>query len=468
MSGKAIIPNQTVVLLRLITAATALGDGYDLGVVNGVSMILANKFSREIISLFVSVLPAFVALGAFAGAFTSDKFGRKPVLIFSYILLVVGAVIMGIPGPLLLTITGRAVVGLGVGVGGVVGTVYMAEIAPTRSRGSFVAQETLFGACGLLLGYLSNFLFMSTPHNYHLMLGLGAVLPALCLAALLTVGRSLPESPHWERLNNQQPVPNDDETLEALVVGGGETVVLGRSIKQLAADFFASPGAFPAILIGVLQPLCGIGPILYFSDLTFSTVETRDKVEGDLLETQPVIAMSSLYIGITKVITLLIATTFLIDRIGRKTLLMTSSALIVLSMVFIGSVLTWQTSNSSLLLLAFCLAVLSYALGWNCVPAVYPSEILPTKIRTFGISIITVAGRLVSVTNAFLFPLLGLQEPNLWFFTFAGINVISLVLVGGFFRETLNKPLLIDSSNSKADISDREEIAEYIDHPEIQ
>lgn len=463
MSGKAIIPNQTVVLLRLITAATAIGDGYDLGVVNGVSMILANKFSREIISLFVSVLPAFVALGAFAGAFSSDKFGRKPVLILSYILLVVGAVIMGIPGPLLLTITGRAVVGFGVGVGGVVGTVYMAEIAPTKNRGSVVAQETLFGACGLLLGYLSNFLFMSTPHNYHLMLGLGAVLPALCLAALLTVGRSLPESPHWERLHNNQQQP-DDEVLEALVVGNETSS--GRSVMQLAAEFFSSPGAFPAILIGILQPLCGIGPILYFSDLTFSTVETREKAAGDLVETQPVIAMSSLYIGITKVITLLIATSFLIDRIGRKTLLMTSSGLIVISMFFIGSVLTWQTSNSSLLLLAFCVAVFSYALGWNCVPAVYPSEILPTKIRTFGISIITVAGRLVSVTNAFLFPLVGLQEPNYWFFAFAGINSVSLILVGSFFKETLNKPLLINGS--KADISDREEIAEYIDHQEIQ
>ena len=457
--SKVVIPAQSIALLRLITAATAVSDGYDLGVVNGVSMILANTYSKQVISFFVSVLPAFVALGALGGALTADKFGRKPVLILSYLLLIGGAGIMAVPGHLMITIAGRALVGLGVGIGGVVGTVYMAEIAPTKNRGSLVAQETLFVSCGLLLGYLSNYLFMGSNHNYNLMLGLGAVLPAFCLVALLTIGRTLPESPHWERLNAQE----EQEHLVPVDAGNDDVAVV-KSIKQLFSEFWASPGAFPAMLVGVLQPLCGIGPILYFSDLTFSTIETNSitaEEEGTLIQVQPVIAMSSIYIGLVKVVTLLISTLFLMDRVGRKTLLLTSSFLIVASMAFIGSVITWVSSSQSLLLFAFCCAVFSYALGWNCVTAVYPSEVLPTKIRTFGISVMTIGGRLISVTNAFLFPLVGLQRPNIWFFTFAGINAVSFGLVLTYLKETLNKPLILGYASGKAELSDREEIADY-------
>ena len=118
---KVVIPNSTVLLLRLITAATAVSDGYDLGVVNGVSMILSSRYEPAVISLFVSVLPACVGVGAIGGGFAADKFGRKPTLIFSYFLLIAGAIMMGIPAPLEVTVTGRAIVGFGIGIGGVVG-----------------------------------------------------------------------------------------------------------------------------------------------------------------------------------------------------------------------------------------------------------------------------------------------------------------------------------------------------------
>ena len=150
--SKLVIPGRTVLLLRLITAATAISDGYDLGVVNGVSMILAAKYEPTIISIFVSIMPACVGIGALLGAFAADKVGRKPTLVFSYILLILGAGLMGIPGSFALLMVGRAIVGFGIGIGGVVGTVYMAEIAPTKNRGSLVAQEALFLSCGLLLG----------------------------------------------------------------------------------------------------------------------------------------------------------------------------------------------------------------------------------------------------------------------------------------------------------------------------
>lgn len=212
-TGKVVIPHSRVMLLRFITAATAVADGYDLGVVNGVSMIISNTYQKKTISFFVSIMPAFVGLGALVGAYAADMFGRKPVLMVSYVLLVIGAALMGIPSTFALLMTGRAIVGFGIGVGGVVGTVYMAEISPTKSRGSFVAQESLFLSSGLLLGYLSNYALMSYEHNYNLMLGLGAVLPACCLIALLTVGRELPESPHWERMKRRQAAgtPGDQE-----------------------------------------------------------------------------------------------------------------------------------------------------------------------------------------------------------------------------------------------------------------
>jgi hypothetical protein len=108
----------------------------------------------------------------------------------------------------------------------------------------------------------------------------------------------------------------------------------------------------------------------------------------------------------------------------------------------------------------------SYAVGWNCVPSVYPSEVLPTRVRTFGLSLITIMGRIVSVTNAFLYPLVGLTNPKIWFAVYACINVVSLGLVALFAKETFNKPLLTKQGASTSD-SEREEIATHVDDDEI-
>lgn len=220
-------------------------------------------------------------------------------------------------------------------------------------------------------------------------------------------------------------------------------------------------------MIGVLQPLCGIGPILYFSDMTFSAVETAGRSDGAIVEPAPVIAMSSIFIGLTKVAVLSVSALILMDIVGRRTLLLMSGTLIAGSMIFIASVLTWKGDNAVLLLAGFCCAVGSYALGWNCVPSVYPAEVLPTKIRTFGLSFVTVVGRIISVTNAFIYPLVGLENPGIWFFVYSGFNVVSLALVYMFVKETLNKPLISGdnpkSSVSGAHDSDREEIIDHVD-----
>jgi MFS family permease len=466
MCNKVIIPNSSVMLLRLITAATAISDGYDLGVVNGVSLILSNKYEPKVLSFFVATMPVFVAVGALIGGFASDKLGRKPVLIFSYVLLIVGALIMGLPIPDMFLFPGRAIVGLGVGIGAIVGTVYMAEVAPTKNRGSLVAQESLFLSCGLLLGYLSNYLLMNVPNNYHVMLGLGAFLPLCCLIALVTVGRSLPESPHWQRMRQQSESPNMET--DSLILNSTQATISNssrdndKSMSEVFRAFLKTPGAASAVMIGVLQPLAGVGVLLYFSDLTFSQVEASGLQEGAIVETKPEIAASSIYIGLTKVAVLFFSTLILMDRVGRRTLLMISSVLLILSYGGIIFALETAAKDPRWLLVAFCAAIGSYAFGWNCVPSVYPSEMLPTHVRTFGISFITVMGRIISVANAFLYPLVGLNNPKTWFLVFGCINIVSLALVFFFTKETLNKPLMVKESQTTSD-SEREELAMHVD-----
>ena len=461
-----VISHQSVMTLRAITAATALSDGYDLGVVNGVSMILSKSaYTAATISVFVSVMPAAVGLGSISGSFFADKFGRKSVLISSYFLLIIGAIIMGIPTPYFaLLLVGRVITGLGIGIGGVVGTVYMAEISPTKTRGSMVGQESLFLSCGLLLGYLSNYAFINFEKNYNIMLGMGAVLPFFCLVALLTVGRHLPESPHWIKMNSESSTTDEENSRLVDNVNETNETVKRSQFRTLLKDLSNSPGAFPAILVGILQPLCGIGPILYFSDLTFASVVSVGSAARD---SQPNITASSIWIGLTKVSVLLISTFVLIDRIGRRTLLLCSSVLLILSMVFIGVIFLEYKTMTSVLLFGFCAAVASYAIGWNIVPNVYPTELLPTRLRTFGLSFITIIARCVSVANSFLYPLYGLENPAVWFFAYAGINLVSMVCVFFFATETLNKPLISRArrGGKKKEIeqSDREELVHYTD-----
>ena len=471
-----VISHQSLMTLRAITAATALSDGYDLGVVNGVSMILSKSaYTAATISIFVSVMPAAVGLGSISGSFFADKFGRKSVLIASYFLLIIGAIIMGIPSPYFgLLLTGRIITGLGIGVGGVVGTVYMAEISPTKTRGSMVGQESLFLSCGLLLGYLSNYAFINFEKNYNIMLGLGAILPFFCLVALLTVGKNLPESPHWIKMTTEASSSTDEENSRLVDDTSPPQDNVGKKsstsqFRALLRDLSNSPGAFPAILVGILQPLCGIGPILYFSDLTFASVASVGTAARD---SQPNITASSIWIGLTKVSILLISTFVLIDRIGRRTLLLCSSVLLVLSMTFVGVIFLEYKTMTGVLLFGFCAAVASYAIGWNIVPNVYPTELLPTRLRTFGLSFITIIARCVSVANSFLYPLYGLENPAIWFFVYAGINLVSMVCVFLFATETLNKPLISRARRGGAkkgeiggsiEQSDREELVRYTD-----
>lgn len=470
MSEKKIISNNTVLLLRMITAVTAVSDGYDLGVINGVTMILAKSYTNETISFFVAMLPALVAAGAFLGAYLSDKFGRKKILIGSYLLLIIGPLVMAIPGPLGLLFFGRAIVGFGIGVGGVTATVYMAEIAPTKSRGSLVGQEALFLSFGLLLGYLSNFLLMDMQNNYNVMLSLGAVLPVICFVILLAVNKSLPESPHWERLRRERQGDNvttesDGMLSDRVDEGADEHWNLGKD-KNVLKSFLSSPGAVSAILVGTLQPLCGVGPIVYFSDLTFSQSEAFAHVPTD---SEPYIAMSSIYIGVTKISVLLVSALILMDHVGRKTLLMVSSGLLAASMGFISLILMRAPDKKALLLVGFCSAVGSYAFGWNCVTSVYPSELLPTNVRTFGLSFVTVIGRFITVGNSFLYPILGLKHTAAWFMAFTAINLVSCALVYFFAVETFNKPLLAREKRAKSSggsDSDREDLVHYTDNEE--
>ena len=425
------IPNRTVFLLRAITAATGISDGYDLGVINGVSMILSKShgYTSFEISMFVAIMPLFVGVGAFLGGFFADSIGRKKVLISSYVLLIAGAVMMGVPDMFPLLLIGRSVVGLGIGIGAVVGTVYMAEISPTKNRGSIVAQEALFLSAGLLLGYVSNYAFLGFEgftHDYNLMLGIGALLPALCLATLLLFGHTLPESPYYERMDKE-------------------------SDSSKFSNFFSSPGSTSALLVGLLQPLSGIGPILYFSDITFSTIDKSAEGESD-------VAVSSIWIGLVKFCVLSLSTFVLMDKLNRRTMLLASSFMLVCSMGFLAVVL--QSGNGGVLLLTgFCAAVGSYAFGWNCVPSVYPSELLPTHVRAFGIAFATIIGRVVAVTNSFLYPLVGLEHLSVWFWTYMGINAVSFALVFRFAEETLHKPLIAKSG----DDSERTEILHHVD-----
>lgn len=418
-----------MLVLRIITAATAISDGYDLGVVNGVAMILAKEphlYTKATISCFVAIMAVFVGIGAFLGGYCSDLLGRKATLCGSYILLIVGPLLMLFAqSSLAFLLVGRSVAGLGIGIGGVVGTVYMAELSPTKSRGSLVTQEALFLSVGLLLGYLSNYALLdvssATFNDFNFMLGAGAFLPLLCLCGLFFAWKRLPESPYFERISTQ---------------------TLSTSVFEKFHDFLNCPGSRSALLVGLLQPFCGVGPILYFSDLTFQNHPGESTVA---------ITGYAVWIGVTKVSVLCVSTFILMDRINRVTLLLTSSFFLIMAMGFIG-VLFLNNVNDGLLLGAFCCAVGGYAIGWNGVPVVYPSELLPTRTRTFGIAFITIMGRIVSVGNSFMYPLVGLDNSAIWFFVFCGFNCVSFVCVYVYAKETLNKPLLNEHDDERIEI----------------
>lgn len=365
----------------------------------------------------------------FAGAPT-EKYGRKKVLIWLGILFIASAIGSAIAQDPYTFSFFRLIGGIAIGVSSVVAPTYISEISNKNNRGKLVGMYQFNIVFGILVAYLSNYLLRGVggENDWRWMLAV-LLLPSLVYTAM-AIG--LPESPRWllsvkgddasARKNLAElGVENIDETIQAINAANVEEQSHGSANLFTKHHFKLISLAF---FIAFFNQLSGINFLLYYAPRILE--EAGFGKDNSLL--------SSISIGLMN-----LAFTFvglwLIDRIGRKTLLIIGSFgyIISLSMVAYGF---FMHSAPAFMLVFLLLFIAAHAIGQGAVIWVFISEIFPTQVRAagqaFGASIHWIFAAIITlVTPVFLDSEYGIFKDNPWpiFAFFAGMMALQLVWI---------------------------------------
>ncbi|XVF67379.1 hypothetical protein PTKIN_Ptkin10aG0116100 [Pterospermum kingtungense] len=438
----------------------------DIGVMSGAMMFIKEdlKISDVQVEILVGVLNLYCLVGSFAGGRVSDWIGRRYTIVVANAIFFAGSVLMGLSPNYALLMFGRFVAGIAVGFGVVTGLLYSAEISPASSRGFLTSFTEVSINFGILLGYVSNYAFSKLPTNigWRLMLGVGAI-PTVFLAIVVLI---MPESPRW--LVMQGRLGEAMRVLEKTLEDKEEAELRLSDIKEAAGipqdctddvvevqkkthgegvwrELLLHPT--PAVrhvlicIVGVhfFQQSSGIDAVVLYSPRIFEKAGITSS-SGKLLATVAV--------GFVKTIFILVAT-FLLDRIGRRVLALSSVGGMVVSLATLGfsltiinhseTKLTWALGLCMAMVMAF---VASFSIGMGPIAGIYTSEILPLRLRaqgmSIGVAINRVTSGVISMTFISLYEAMTIGGA---FFLFAGIAAVGWVFLYTCMPETRGKTL---------------------------
>jgi MFS transporter, SP family, arabinose:H+ symporter len=377
-----------------VSAVAALGGllfGYDTAVIAGVIGYLKEKFELSPAGVGWAASSAIwgCVLGAMVAGYLSDKFGRKKVLILTAVLFFVSSLGAAVPANLWQFVIARFIGGVGIGAASMLSPLYISEIAPAKSRGTLVSMYQLAIVIGINLIYFVNLEIASlgdvawnVETGWRYMLASG-VLPALLFLVLLLV---VPESPRW--LTKRARYAEAMDTLEK-VNGKEEAKVVMHEIRSALteetgtiAELF-KPGLRRALIVGVILALfsqiTGINAIIYYAPEIFKGIGFA--ADSALLQT--------VLIGVVNTLFTFVAL-WLIDRAGRKTLLLWGVAGMIVCLLGTGLCFHFKLTQGPWLLLFILGYIACFASSLGPVPWVLIAEIFPTKTRGVAMSFCTV------------------------------------------------------------------------------
>ena len=370
-----------LVLAAIVSSLGGLLFGFDTAVISGTTHSVQDlyKLSPTALGFFVSSALIGTILGSFCFTRLGDAWGRREILKLLALLFFVSAVGCGLAWDYTSLVIFRFIGGLGIGGSSVFGPVYVSEISPARCRGRMVLLFQYNVCLGILVAYLSNYIvqcFGLDPltHQWRVMFSVEAV-PALLFGIMLF---TIPESPRW--FASKGRYDEAEKVLEMV----GETDIAGE--LQAIRDSFAAKAAqagealfqrkylYPILLgfgVAAFNQLTFINGFLYYLNDTFAMVGA--KFGGDL---QPVI------VGAFNVLACTIAL-FIIDRFGRKTMLLIGSwgtALPLLLAAYIEA----KHELVELFPVALSIFIIFFSFSQGAVIWVYVSEIFPNAVRSKG------------------------------------------------------------------------------------
>lgn len=499
-----------------IAALVALGGflfGFDASVISGVVPFIIPEFSLNELQVGLVVgapTLAGIIAGLSAGP-TADYIGRRKVLMILAALYTVSALGSAFAPNYQTLVAARAIGGFAFASLGIA-PMYIAEIAPHERRGFLVSFNQFNIMIGFLIAYFANFFVLQisqsgagwvsalgiAQHSWRWMLGLEVLPAGLWLLALLFI----PETPRWLALNGRvdaarevlkmiRPCERVETTLKEILESGSDA---GKSLLARVSEVLSPKLRLPILIgitVGVFQQVTGINAVYFYAPTIF---------EQSGVGTNAAFAQATL-IGITNVVFTIVAM-LLIDRLGRKPLLLIGLLGIIVSMSVAGygfrqatyqlgavsieqlderidrqaleslagirydndlefkraaeDVLGVQAArnhqaqlvqaaievNPTIVLIGILGFVASFAMSLGPVMWVLFSEIFPNRVRGVALGITSVFNSVSSFVVQFLFPWQLANLGNaLTFFIFAGLGLLGLLLVNWLLPETKGKSL---------------------------
>jgi MFS transporter, SP family, arabinose:H+ symporter len=424
----------THIWLWSITAALAgFLFGFDTAVISGTEQHIQSVWQLSAGMHGVAIASALygTVLGSLLGGVPTDRMGRRRTLQLIGLFYLVGAVGSAVAPDVYSFIAARVLCGLGIGVSTVAAPLYIAEISPAKQRGLLAGMFQFNIVFGILVAYLSNSLLAAAvPHAWRWMLGVAAFPSLGFLLACLTI----PESPRW-LINRRHDAEGGRRVLRLIrpqaspreIEAEFEAIRDGALSRDRVDNFWNWKLRLPislAVLIAFFNQLSGINAILYFAPRIFALTGLGPKAA--LLE--------STGVGVTNLVFTLIGL-WLIDRLGRRTLLFIGSVGYITSL----SLVSWAffTAHYSIVPLCIFAFIAAHAVGQGAVIWVYISEIFPDRQRAAGQSLGSFTHWICAALLTSLFPtMVASIAPGYVFGFFAGMMVLQLVWVKVLVFET--------------------------------
>ncbi len=416
--------------------------GLNMAGISGAVDMLKGEFSLTDSGLgtVAALLTMGCLLGALVTGYFAEKYGRKKVMLATAILYIISALGCAFADSSLVLIVFRVFSGLAVGATSVVGPMYISEVSPAYNRGRLVSMNQFAITIGIVLAYVFDYILLGIgQESWRYMLAVPALFSMLYLIFLQV---SFPESPRWLVSKGRK-----EEAASVMFKIGGEELVKNElqqmekviseesSKKRMALleSFRGKIGKVVLVgtLIAALQQITGINAVIMFAPEIF---KAAGSTKGDSM-------MQAMIVGLVNFLMTIVAL-WLVDKKGRKTLLLWGAAGMIISLAY----LTWEFANPTQygvgILAALLVYISFFAASFAPVMWVIISEIYPSRIKGVAMSFSTAISWLCTFLTVFFAPIIqGSLGLEYLFAIFGGFSIIAFIVVKTWIPETKGKSL---------------------------
>ncbi len=377
--------NRKLLLWSIVVALGGFLFGFDTAVISGAEQDIKRiwELSDVLHGVAIAIALYGTVIGALFGGIPATKYGRKKTLLWIGIFYLISAIGSALAPGVYVFMAFRVLGGLAIGASSVVAPMYITEIAPAKNRGKLVATFQFNIVFGILIAYLSNYLLQGVggENSWRLMLGIVAI-PALIYSILVFY---VPESPRW-LIVHRGDYDTARKTLEVSDPEGVDEAIIAlhksieednqkESLSAFLSKRFSIP-IFLAMLIAFFNQLSGINAVIYFAPRIFELAGIGKQAAF----------LQSAGIGLVNLV-FTMAGLYLIDRIGRKKLMLIGSVGYIISLASVAFAFFSGHSGGVVVPILLFIFIASHAIGQGTVIWVFISEIFPNSVRAYGQSL---------------------------------------------------------------------------------